>query len=437
MVRDPNVQAGTMPASAGWPVDAHDAQVSARARHNWPLLAFVALIPLQNLYLGYLPSGPGGLNFLNLMFVFSLLAAWAHGGGLVRGSGLNGWTAAYIGMSVIALLVADSRLQDSSGHMNILKDQLLAVGFIYLAQMSASSVAELRALLLASLLPWPYLLMIVANQHGAVDSWHYSHDLRISGTFIELGANEFAAFCTTAMLVAFGLLLGSRAASRWRLLFGAAALFAGAGVVLTYSRTAYVAALLGIALIVLLRRGGMRLLLPAALALALLPVLLPNSVMERFDSIAVESGTRDESTELRFAFWEVAREQVSRNPMLGTGFHSFQHAEVNPLRTDTHNFFLRELAEKGFVGAAVLLGLLLCMARMLWFALRTSAPGSFANGLALGLAGAFVALLTANGFGDRFTHYPMIAHFWLYLGLLLRALSLPTVPAEVASNGPR
>lgn len=424
-------------AGRSWPAAAADAASDARARPNWPLLAFVALIPLQNLYLGYLPSGAGGLNFINVMFVLSLLAAWSHGAGRVRGTGLNGWTAAYIGMSVIALFVADARLHDSSGHLNILKDQLVAISFLYLAQMSASSLADLRALLLASLLPWPYMLMLVADQHAAVDSWHYSHDLRIAGSFLELGANEFAAFCTTAMLVAFGLALGSRASLRWRLLYAAAALCATAGVVLTYSRTAYVAALLGAALIVLLRRGGLRLLLPAALALALLPMVLPNSVMERFDSIALEPGSRDESTERRFQFWEVARQQVARHPMLGTGFHSFQHAEINPMRTDTHNFFLRELAEKGVVGAVVLLGLLLCMARLLWFTLRRAPQGSFAYGLALGLAGAFVALLCANSFGDRFTHYPMIAHFWLYLGLLLRALSLPAATAEETVDGRR
>ncbi len=417
-----------------WPEASGALTVDARVRHNWPLLAFVALIPLQNLYLGYLPTGPGGLNFLNIMFVLALLAAWRHGAGLVRGSGLNGWTAAYIGMAVLALFVADARLQDTSDHLNILKDQLVAVGFLFLAQMSASSLAGVRALLLASLLPWPYLLLVVVDQHTAVGSWHYSHDLRIAGSFVELGANEFAAFSTTAMLVALGLLLGQRTSPRWRLLFAAAALCAAAGVVLSYSRTAYVAALLGSALIVLLRRGGLRLLLPAALCLLLLPALLPNSVLERFDSIALESGSRDESTERRFQFWEVARQQVALHPLLGTGFHSFQHVEINPHGTDTHNFFLRELTEKGVVGALVLLGLLLCMARLLWFGLGTAARGSLGHGLALGLAGAFIALLCANAFGDRFTHYPMIAHFWLYLGLLLRTLSLPTDASEEVTH---
>jgi putative inorganic carbon (HCO3(-)) transporter len=298
------------------------------------------------------------------------------------------------------------------------------VAFLFLAQMSATDERALRHLLLASLLPLPYMMKVALDQHAAVSSWHYSHDLRISGTFTELGANEFGAWCVTAMLVAAGLALGLRGDWRWRAGFALAAVGAGTGVVLSYSRTAYVASLLGIAVVVLLRRAGLKLLLPAALAVMLLPGLLPPSVMERFGSIEIEEGRRDESTEHRFEFWQVAREQFAQRPLLGSGFHTFHHAQINPFRSDTHNFFLRELTEKGIAGGLVLLGLFWSMARLLRYTVKLAAPGSWTQGLALGMAGAFVALICSNSFGDRFTHYPMIAHFWLYLGLLLRALQL-------------
>ncbi len=406
---------------------------TGHAVQNWAFLAFIALIPLQSLYTAYFPAR-GPVNFLNLMFVASLLLAWRCKGRLVRSSGVNAWVWAYLGMSVIALWVAAGHLQDSSGHLNILKDQTIAVAFLFLAQWSASDEFTLRRLLLASLLPLPYMLLVVLDQHAAVSSWHYSHDLRIAGTFSHLGANELAAFFTTSTLLGLGLLVGTRASTAWRLVLISAVGCAAVGVALTYSRTAYIAILLGVVLILILRRGGMRLFLPVALALVLLPALLPTSVMQRFDSITVEEGKRDESTDNRFRFWQVAREEFSKRPLLGTGFHSFQHAEVNPYRTDTHNFFLRELTEKGLVGAVVLLGLLIAIARLLWFGLRRSAPGSWSYGLALGLCGAFVALLCANSFGDRFTHYPMIAHFWLYIGLLLRSLMLDAVAIKEAKH---
>jgi O-antigen ligase len=393
---------------------------------NWPFLAFVLLIPLQNVYTSYFPKLGGGINFLNLMFLASLVGAWLCGGRLVRGTGVNGWVWTYVGLSAFSLLVGLAAVHDGGAHPNILKDQTIAIAFLFLAQMSVRDAAGLRLLLLASLLPLPYIAKVVLDQHAAVSSWHYSHDLRVSGTFSELGANEMGAYCATALLVALGLLVGVRSHWRWKVLFGAAAACAGLGVVLSYSRTAYVAVLLGVTLIglLLLRRGGLRWLLGLLMAAAMLAPLLPASVLERFDSIELEAGQRDESTERRFEFWQLARTSFASHPVIGTGYHTFHHAQVNPNRTDTHNFFLRELAEKGLLGAFVLLGLFYSIARLLAYALRRTASGSWTHGLALGLSGAFVALLCGNGFGDRFTHYAMIAHFWLYLGLLLRGLTL-------------
>lgn len=394
------------------------------APENWALLAFVVLIPLQNLYTGYWPNLGGGLNFLNLMFVAALLMAWRCGGRLVRGSGLNGWVWTYIGASVVALLVSFAHVHDSSGHVNILKDQLIAVAFVFLAQMSATDSSAVRRLLWCSLLPLPYMLWVVVDQHTAVVSWHYSHDMRIAGTFSDLGANELAAFFTTSSLVSLGLLLGMRCNARWRAILLLAIGCSAIGIALTYSRTAYIAVLGGAMLVALLRRGGARLLVPMLIATLLLPILLPLSVLERFSSITVAEGQRDESTAKRFEFWEVARKNFGEHPLLGTGFHSFQHAEINPQQRDTHNLYLRELTEKGLLGGLVLAGLFLCTGRFLWRSVRGAERGGLTYGLALGLSGAFAALLCNNLFGDRFTHYPMIAHYWLYLGLLLRSAAL-------------
>jgi putative inorganic carbon (HCO3(-)) transporter len=393
---------------------------------NWPFLAFVLLMPLQNLVEQFFPRLPAGLNFLNLMLLASLVGAWCCGAGSVRGTGLNGWVLAYAALALVSLVQGMLHVSDGDAHPNILKDQLVAVAFLFLAQASAADARAWRSLLLAALLPLPYLARVVYDQYAAVSSWHYSHDLRVSGTFTGLGANEMGAFCVTALLVALGLLAAVRTGWRWRALLALAATAAGIGVVLSYSRAAYVSALLGLALlaVLLLRSGGRRWTLALLLAGAALLPQLPPSVMERFESIELAEGQRDESTEHRFEFWQLARASFSANPVFGTGFHTFHHAQINPRRTDTHNFFLRELAEKGLAGVAVLLGMLWSIARVLVHAVRKAAPGGWTHGLALGLSGAFLALLCGNFFGDRFTHYAMIAHFWLFLGLLLRGLAL-------------
>jgi putative inorganic carbon (hco3(-)) transporter len=394
-------------------------------RQNWILYAFVMLIPLQNIYSGYIPNFGGGINFLNLMFAGSLLMGLHCGGRLVRGHGINGWTFAFMLVSLLSLLVGIGTVIDPSGHGNALKDQLIAMSFLFLAQMSATDWGGIRRLLLASLIPLPYMLRVVHDQHSSVSAWHYDHAMRIAGTFPELGSNEFAAFCVTAMVLAAVLLLAVRLRAGWRAILVLAVVCAGTGVALTYSRTAYIAVFVGFGLLVLLRRQARaRLIVLGLLTLLVVPPLLPNSVMQRFESIAIDEGERDESTDSRFVFWAIAWERFGERPLLGTGYHTFHHAEVNPLRMDTHNFFLRELVEKGLLGAIVLVGLLWSVFRLLWRGYRGAGIGTWQYGLCLGLLCAFAAMLVGNLFGDRFTHYPMIAHFWLYVGLAMRALAL-------------
>ena len=88
---------------------------------------------------------------------------------------------------------------------------------------------------------------------------------------------------------------------------------------------------------------------------------------------------------------------------------------------------MRALTEGGVLGATCLLGLLLAILRTARRELRRAPTGSLHYALALGLAGAWVALACGNLFGDRFTYYPMIAYFWTWVALVMKA---PHLPAE-------
>ena len=48
--------------------------------------------------------------------------------------------------------------------------------------------------------------------------------------------------------------------------------------------------------------------------------------------------------------------------------------------------------------------------------MRDAPTGSLAYALGLGMIGAWLALVLGNCFGDRFTYYPMIGYFWVFLG---------------------
>ena len=402
------------------------AAASAQAsRQNWLLYLFLFLLPLQNLQTGYMPNLGGGFNFLNIGFGLALLGAWRCGGSVARWSSVQTWVFAYVAYSFASLAIGYANVHsDTQEHFGMLKDSILAIMLMFLAQMSATDWRTLRRLILVTLLPLPYMLRVTWNQHASVSSWHYSDNLRISGTFSLLGANELAAFFVTMAVVMFGLLLAARLSAAWRIALVLGIACVTIGVMWSYSRTAYVALLLGTVSVVLLWRGRWKMVLPLFAAAVIAPNFMPASVIERFDSTTIEEGRRDESTQMRFEFWQIAWDNFTRHPVLGSGYHTFHHDEINPHKMDTHNFFMRELTEKGLAGLFITVGMLLSIFMACWRTMKAAPAGSLAYGLGLGMVGAWLALIVGNCFGDRFTYYPMIGYFWVFVGLTLKAREL-------------
>ena len=400
-------------------------QLIAVERENWFLYLFLFLLPLQNLQTGYMPNLGGGLNFLNIGFVLAWLGAVRCKGTISRWSSLNKWVVAYIVYGCVSLLVGYTTVSSGTeDHFGMLKDSILAVMLVFLAQKSVTNWHTLKRVVLCTLLPLPYMLRVDWSQHASVSRWHYSDALRISGTFSLLGANEYAAFCVTVAIILTALLVAARLSNAWRAVIAGGIVCVALGVMWSYSRTAYIALMLGIVCVLLLWRGRWKMVVPLFVVALALPFVMPASVVERFDSTTIEEGKRDESTQMRFEFWQIAWDNFVEHPLIGSGFHTFHHPEINPHGMDTHNFFMRELTEKGLVGLFITLGMFLSMLRACWRAMREAAAGSIAYALALGMTGAWFALVLGNCFGDRFTYYPVIGYFWVYLGLMLKARDL-------------
>ena len=397
----------------------------AKVANNWALYVFLFLLPLQNIHSVYLPNFGGGFNFLNIGFALSLLGAWMIRGRLAPDEPVNRWVLAYAVYSVISLFISYQYVSNTITHANILKDHLTGLFMLYLVQMSVHDWTGVRRIILVTLLPLPYIAKVTWVQHLSVASWNYNDDMRIKGTFVLLGANEFAAFCVTMAVILFALLIATKASRKWKLLLLGGLACMVIGVLYAYSRTAYIALLLGLVTVILAWRGRWKLMLPLLLAAALAPSLLPTSVVQRFDSTTVGAGQRDESTAMRFEFWKIAWDNFLSHPVAGTGFQSFRHPEINPYQMDTHNVYLRTLSEGGVIGGVLLLGLLFSILHTARRELSTSASGSWRYALALGLVGAWMGLICGNLFGDRFTYYPVIAYFWTYVALVVKARHLP------------
>ncbi len=418
----------TMPAPRRPGADASGARpVAAEKMHrqNWPLYLFLFLLPLQNIQFGYIPNLGAGLNFLNVMFLTSLAGAFMVGGRLARGASLNAWIFAYMVYTVISMFISNRYVGDNANHFAIVKDHLIGMSVLFLVQMSVRDWKTARRMIIAMMLPLPYIAKVAWLQHMSVASWHYSDDLRIPATFGLLGANEFAAFCVTVATVLFAFLLSARLSRVWKIALAVGIGCMVMGVLYAYSRTAYVALILGLVTVILAWRGRWKMMVPLLLAVAILPAVLPSSVVERFDSTSVEETDRDESTEMRFVYWGIAWDNFKAHPLTGTGFHSFQHPEINPYVKDTHNLYIRTLSEGGLIGAVLLLGILLSILFAARRELARAGSGTLHYALALGVVGAWMGLVCGNLFGDRFTHYPMIGYFWAFTALMLKARELP------------
>lgn len=394
---------------------------AGRGKHNWFLYAFLFLLPLQNIQTGYLPKLPGGLNFLNLGFLFALYGAWRMHGHLATWSSIHRWVWVYIGWCVVTLMIGFSLVPsaDDLERVNKLKDMAVGVFLLFIVEMSVTDWMSMKRMILTMILPLPYMLRVTWSQHASVAGYAYNDDLRISGTFSLLGANEFASFCVTMALVLLAILLATRQTGVWRALLIMGITCMVMGVLWAYSRTSYVTILLGAAVIVLFWRGRLKVAVPVLLAFLIVPPLLPHSVTQRFDDTHVEGKQVDESTELRYVYWGVAWQEFTHHPLTGIGYGTFNAA--SPYGRDTHNFFLRELAEKGLPGFIITLGLFLNLGWVSWRTYRDCPPGTLGYALGLGMCGAWPALMVTNFWGDRFTYTQMIGYYWVFLALCLKA----------------
>ena len=389
---------------------------------NWGLLAFIAVVPLQNLYIQKFSGLGAGLNILNGCVLLSLFILVVRQKNVaVRGitSPVGGWVIAWVLCMVLALVIGSMKLSGlPADHVGLLKDQLTPILMFYVATRAIRCKKQMHYLLLAASLPLPYMFRSFYVQYQTVASWHYSDNLRlVNGTFSELGSNEFAAYFATYTLVALGIYLHS-ANRRLRIYLLVLMAMAGYAFIYSHSRGAWLSGIGGLIAMGSITNWRKTLVVAVTCVALSAPLMhfLPVSVQERYSTIFVGEGERDNSAESRFVLWDEAMKQFSSSPVVGIGFHTFQH--LNVYGKDTHNFFVKTLTEEGVVGIFII-SILLILSALQCYKLARAARDELARGFGAGMFGCVVAMLIGNMFGDRFTHYPLISNFWIFLGVVL------------------
>lgn len=393
---------------------------------NYPLLILLAAIPLQNIYLGKIPSLGMGINFLNVMTLLAFLS-WRMNKEFRAPtiSELNKPLLLFCIIYVLSLFYGIFTLGEmGERHIEKLKDILIPILIYFIVLNSVRDKRGIIITLIATFVPLPYMFHVFRTQLSGVLRWHYDHDYRISGTFMELGSNEIAAFYAGYTLILIGLFVYIKN-NVIRALIGILVILNTYCLVYSYSRGSWLSFAIGCAILVYFVKRKL-----FFITIALLPILwgsaltiFPVSVQERMNTIFVENEEdRDASAQSRFIIWENAMSEYAKSPIIGIGFHTFHH--INPYDgKDTHNYYVKLLTEQGIIGLWVFL-LILLRGTKLSLKLFQNASDYLYKAIGLGVIAMIAAFSFGNLFGDRLSHYPLSTYFWVYIALAQRAYIL-------------
>ena len=403
---------------------------------EWGLLLMVALIPQPNIYYK-LYDFPMGKDFLDILFIAVAIRIFVN----KRGFDRRGNSA----LIIILILVSYFAVWNSSRNFSLplpistenpmlrpWKGYAFMAG-MYLLTFNAMKDGENHRKILAVLMVLVILFISVRSFRSYTAGASFIDDSRDVGPFwiVGLGSNHFGAFIAHYSAVLLGLFLLDD--NRWRrMFFLAGVLFSLHPLFFSFSRGAYMAALVVLIFFGLAKKRSL-LILVFVLVVAW-QTLLPSSVVERIKMTRGEGGEIEESAAIRLDLWDHSLELFKKNPIIGIGFGGFRFTMPEGVRwTDTHNYYLKMLSEQGIVGFGLFLIVLCAGFRSGWKLLKGGKNG-FEKGLGLGFMGCVVACATTNLFGDRWSYYEIGSYFWVFWGLVDRAVLMSNIPVDAGNE---
>ena len=222
-------------------------------------------------------------------------------------------------------------------------------------------------------------------------------------------------------------------------------------VVGTYSRGGFVALAVATLTFVLLQRRRLPALagLTLALTLFLLVVPIPKSYLDRLQTIQTYNQIEEESAQSRPHFWRVGLDMVAAHPM-GIGLkqyevaydqYDFSHGRYGHHRA-VHNSHVQVLAELGYAGAAVWIGLFgyACFACLRVRARAADHPDPAVTRFLLTVSNALLTSITSFVVGGAFLSLALNDLTWLTFGLVAAldrvSIQLCEAPAVVMVRAP-
>src|SRR5207248_4859672 len=152
--------------------------------------------------------------------------------------------------------------------------------------------------------------------------------------------------------------------------------------------------------------------------------VVPPAVRQRVTMTENSNGQLEASANERLKLWQAAEDSILSNPILGTGFATYQYTNHVDNLKDTHNWYVKVLVETGIVGLIIVLVMLQQMLALSYRLFKRSEDPLY-RGLGLGLFLAIWASIIANFFGDRWTYLEITGPLWVLIGTAICATHMP------------
>ena len=401
------------------------------------MLPFIPYRSLRDHFLDY----PLGTNMLTILVLCVVVGALLHGKRLPKSNLYLIWLiyAVYLYLSMwigMALSNAPAPLWLSDANFVTWKDYMV-IPLVFVAV--GLTVEDRKAIRTVILITAISLLFIDRSciLESMSRSWTSFDESKRSGGPLAYGSNQTAAFLAQFTMFCSGFAQFLKRKKFKLLCYGlvATTLFA---TMYTFSRGGYLAVLCSVLFLGLLKD---RKLLPIlAVFLLTWQTVVPAPVRERVNMTENSNGQLESSAEERVQLWQNAERSILSNPIIGTGYATFQYGEHVDNLKDTHNWYVKILVETGLVGLLIAMALLQQLLAISYRLFKHTTDPLY-RGLGLGLLLAICACLVANFFGDRWTYLEITGLLWALAATAARALQLSIsesipVPSEADSMNP-
>ncbi len=257
----------------------------------------------------------------------------------------------------------------------------------------------LSAVYLSAVIPILYGIW----QHHRGAGFYIGGFVRTFSTFQH--PNPFAIYLS--MLIIMGVAIWGRVRGWYR--FGLSLILLGCGLNLfyTYTRSAWIAALLGVLVVGIIQSKRMIALMWIGVIVIALAV---PSASARFQDLGTEtraSGTAGNSLIWRVEYWRQAL-ALGGDPVTGIGLGAV--STLTNQGKEPHNDFIRAFVETGVVGLAAYLWLLFEMVVLARRSVRRAAPG-FPRAVAAGFAGSLAAFILLSMVSNVITQLVILLYF--------------------------